>query len=114
MLDLQHTTLTAVTDDTFAAAVLGADRPVIVDCWAEWCPPCHAISRSLGELAGEYTDRVAVVTLDVDENPETVRRYGVMAMPTLLVFRGGELVASTVGARPKSQLRRLFDEHAAA
>jgi thioredoxin 1 len=114
MLDLQQTTLTAVTDDTFADTVLAADRPVVVDFWAEWCPPCHMISRALGELAGEYGDRIAVVTLNSDENPVTVRRYAVMSLPTLLVFRGGELVASTVGARPKSQLRRLFDEHASA
>ena len=110
---LHHDLLTTVTDETFAEAVLGADGPVVVDFWAEWCPPCKMISRALGELAEEYAGRIRVVTLNTDENPATTRAYGVMSQPTLLVFRDGELAASTIGARPKTQLRQLLDAHAA-
>jgi thioredoxin 1 len=104
-------TVHAVTDADFAAVVLAADRPVVVDFWADWCPPCKAISRSLEELAAEFGDRMAVVTLDVDANPETTRAYGVQAMPTLLVFRAGEVVGSLVGARPKAHLRHALEDH---
>jgi len=99
----------AVTDDTFATAVLGARTPVVVDVWAEWCPPCRLIARSLDELAGDFGDRVAVVALNADDNPAVARAYGVMSLPTLLVFRGGELVGSVVGARPKTVLRETID-----
>jgi thioredoxin 1 len=100
-----------VTDATFAEVVLAADRPVVVDFWADWCPPCKAISRSLAELAEEFGDRMAVATLDVDANPETTRAYQILAMPTLLVFSGGEVVGSLVGARPKAHLRHALEEH---
>ncbi|WP_305074911.1 thioredoxin [Micromonospora okii] len=103
--------LTAVTDTTFAETVLAADRPVVVDFWAEWCPPCVAVSRSLVELADEFGDQLRIVTLNTDENPAITRAYQVMSMPTLLVFRGGELVGSTVGARPKNHLRGIFARH---
>lgn len=109
--DLATGTVITVTDATFADAVLAADRPVVVDFWAEWCPPCKAISRSLAELAEEFGDRMAVATLNVDENPETTRAYGVLAMPTLLVFRGGEMIGSLVGARPKAHLRHALTPH---
>ncbi|MFI0794258.1 thioredoxin [Micromonospora rubida] len=103
--------LTAVTDATFAETVLAADRPVVVDFWAEWCPPCLAVSRSLAELAGEFGDRLRVVTVNTDENPATARAYGVMSMPTLLVFQRGEVVGSIVGSRPKNHLRLSFARH---
>jgi thioredoxin 1 len=109
-----HATLTAVTDDTFADLVLAADRPVLVDFWADWCPPCKAISASLAELAAELGDRMTVTALDTDANPRTTLAYGVMSLPTLLVFRGGEVVASVVGARPKAYLRSILETHAAA
>ncbi|MEV0720711.1 thioredoxin [Asanoa sp. NPDC050611] len=103
--------LVTVTDDTFATAVLASETPVVVDVWAEWCPPCHAISRSLAELAEELKGKMVVATLDADENPATCRAYQVRSLPTLLVFRGGELVSATVGARPKSALRSLLTAH---
>ncbi|WTY54005.1 thioredoxin domain-containing protein [Micromonospora sp. NBC_01412] len=103
--------MTAVTDATFAETVLAADRPVVVDFWAEWCPPCLAVSRSLAELAGEFGDRLRVVTVNTDENPATTRAYGVMSMPTLLVFQRGEVVGSIVGSRPKNHLRLSFARH---
>ncbi|SCF14147.1 thioredoxin [Micromonospora matsumotoense] len=103
--------LTAVTDATFADTVLAADRPVVVDFWADWCPPCVGTSRHLAELAGEFGDRLRVVTVDTDANPATARTYGVMSLPTLLVFVGGEVVGSIVGARPKNHLRLAFIRH---
>lgn len=100
-----------VTDATFADLVLASGRPVVVDFWAPWCRPCIAISKSLAELAGEFGERMTVAKLNADDNPQATRDYGVMAMPTLLVFRGGEVVGSIVGARPKGQLRDLLTEH---
>jgi thioredoxin 1 len=98
-----------VTDETFAAEVLGSDVPVLVDFWAEWCPPCHRIAPVLAELEAEFAGRARIVKLDADANPRTVRAYGVMAMPTLSVFRGGELVSQHVGARPKAKLREQLE-----
>ncbi|MER7455717.1 thioredoxin [Micromonospora sp. NPDC126480] len=106
MHETMHGALTAVTDDTFAATVLAADRPVVVDFWADWCPPCRAISRSLTELADEFAGRMLFTTVDTDENPEVTRTYAVLSLPTLLVFRDGAVVASVVGARPKHHLRQ--------
>ena len=98
-----------VTDDTFAAEVLASELPVLVDFWAEWCPPCHRLAPLLDELAAEYAGRARIVKLNSDDNPRTVRAYGVMAMPTLAVFSGGEVVSQHVGARPKSKLREQLD-----
>jgi thioredoxin 1 len=98
-----------VTDATFADEVLGSELPVLVDFWAEWCPPCHRLSPVLDELAVEYEGRARIVKIDSDANPETVRAYGVMSMPTLSLFRNGELVSQVVGARPRSQLRAQID-----
>ncbi|MEV4479621.1 thioredoxin domain-containing protein [Micromonospora coxensis] len=109
--ETEHRGLTVVTDATFADTVLAADRPVVVDFWAQWCPPCVAVSRSLTELAGEFGDRLLVATLNTDENPATTRAYGVMSLPTLLVFVGGEVVGSIVGSRPKNHLRLAFARH---
>ncbi len=103
-------TVVTVTDSTFADVVLGNDKPVVVDFWADWCKPCVMISKSLGELAEEYGDRLVIAKIDADTNPEAVRSYGVMSMPTLLVFRKGEVVGSMVGARPKASLRKSIDE----
>ncbi|WP_089154438.1 thioredoxin [Micromonospora sp. NBS 11-29] len=100
--------LTPVTDETFAATVLAADRPVVVDFWADWCPPCRVVSKHLEELAEEFGDALRFVTLDLDENPATARAYQVMSAPTMLVFRDGQVVGSIVGARPKAHLRQSF------
>jgi thioredoxin 1 len=98
-----------VTDATFADEVLGSDLPVLVDFWAEWCPPCHRLAPVLEELAAEYEGRVRIVKLDVDANPDTTRTYGVLSMPTLTVFRKGEVVSQVVGAQPKGRLRAQLD-----
>jgi thioredoxin 1 len=99
-----------VTDDTFETEVLGADLPVLVEFTAEWCGPCRTLAPVLASIAEEESERLAVAVIDVDENPKTTLRYGVMSMPTLMVFRGGEPVMSVVGARPKSRLLREVAE----
>jgi len=99
-----------VTDATFKAEVLASELPVLVDFWAEWCAPCHRLAPVLDELSEEYAGRARIVKLDSDENPETTREYGVMSMPTLIVFRGGQVVSQVIGAHPKAKLRALIDD----
>jgi thioredoxin 1 len=99
-------TTKAVTEATFEAEVLKSSKPVIVDYWAEWCGPCRMIAPVLEEIAAEHADKIDVVKLNVDENPVTSQRYGIMNIPTLSVFKGGEVVKEIVGARPKSALLR--------
>ena len=99
----------AVTDATFASEVLQADKPVLVDFWAEWCGPCKKIAPVLEELAEKYAGQVEIVKLNTDENPNTTRDYGVMSIPTLTVFKGGEPFQSVVGAQPKSSLAKLIE-----
>jgi thioredoxin 1 len=99
-----------VTDASFAADVLQADGPVLVDFWAEWCGPCRQVAPVLEEIAGENADKLAIVKLNIDENPETARNYQVMSIPMMAVFSKGELVKTIVGARPKAAiLRELSD-----
>jgi thioredoxin 1 len=107
----KNSSIVDVTDADFADVVLKADRPVVVDFWAEWCAPCKVLSKSLGELSGEFGDRLLIAKLDADANPETARAYKVMSMPTLIVFRGGEVVASAVGNRPKIALRQFLESN---
>ncbi|MER5431111.1 thioredoxin [Streptomyces sp. NPDC002588] len=99
--------VTDVTDADFEAEVIGADLPVLVEFTADWCPPCRQMGPVLEDLAREEGDRLKVVQLNVDHNPETTNAYKVLSMPTFMVFRGGEPVKSMVGARPR---RRLLEE----
>ena len=95
-----------VTDATFEADVLKNGKPVVVDYWAEWCGPCRMVSPVLEEIASEHADKIDVVKLNVDENPVTSQRYRILNIPTLSVFKDGEVVKEIVGARPKSALLR--------
>ncbi|HEX3493684.1 MAG TPA: thioredoxin [Streptosporangiaceae bacterium] len=101
------TTLKSVTDQTFEAEVLTSPRPVIVDCWAEWCGPCRQVGPILEAIAAEQPE-VDVVALNVDENHETARRYGILHVPTVSLFSGGQVVRQVVGVRSKSALLREF------
>jgi len=102
-----------LTDGDFEQTVLKSDKPVLVDFWAEWCGPCRMIAPAVEGLADEYNGRVAVGKLNIDENPNTPMKYGVRSIPTLLLFKGGEVVEATVGVAGKEQLAALLDKHAA-
>jgi thioredoxin 1 len=95
-----------VTDTSFANDVLGSDKPVLVDFWAEWCGPCKMVAPVLEEIATEHGDKITVAKVNIDENPEIARRYQIMSIPTMSVFSGGEVVRSIVGAKPKAALLR--------
>ncbi|SVE58198.1 uncharacterized protein METZ01_LOCUS511052 [marine metagenome] len=99
------------TDAEFERNVLKSDKPVLVDFWAEWCGPCRMIAPAVDSLAGEYSGRVMVGKLNIDENPNTPMKYGVRSIPTLLLFKDGEVVESTVGVTGKEQLAALLDKH---
>jgi thioredoxin 1 len=99
-----------LTDATLAETLRGEAVPVAVDFWAEWCPPCGPMARTLAELAPEFDGRLVIAKINADENPESTRAYRVMSMPTLLVFTNGVVTASIVGLRPKSVLRRALTD----
>jgi len=101
--------LVHVTDDSFEAEVIQYGTPVLVDFWAEWCGPCKMIAPILTEIADEYGDRLRVAKLNIDENPNTPPRYGIRGIPTLMLFKDGNVEATKVGAVSKSQLTAFID-----
>ena len=94
------------TDASFEADVLKSAEPVVVDFWAEWCGPCRMIAPALEEISGQVGDKVKIVKLNVDENPNTAAKYGIMSIPTLLMFKNGEISSRQVGAAPKQKLHQ--------
>ena len=101
---------TKSTDSDFSTQVLQADKPVLVDFWAEWCGPCKAIGPALEEIAEDKGDSLSIVKLNIDVNPLTPQQYNVRGIPTLLIFKDGAVIAEKVGALPKSQLENWIDQ----
>lgn len=98
------------TDAGFETDVLGSDKPVLVDFWAEWCGPCKAIGPALEEISEDIGDKMTIAKLNIDENPNTPTQYGVRGIPTLLIFKSGEVVAEKIGAMPKSALQQWIEQ----
>lgn len=105
--------VTSVSSDNFDAEVLQSDKPVLVDFWAEWCGPCKMIAPVLEEIAKDYDGRLKVAKLNVDENPGTPPKFGIRGIPTLMLFKDGEVAATKVGALSKAQLSDFIDQHIA-
>ena len=99
-----------VTDASFEADVIKADKPVLVDYWAEWCGPCKMIAPALDQLAGEYAGKAKIVKVDVDQNQQTALKYHVRSIPMLLLFKGGQVQATQIGAVGKAQLAQMIDK----
>jgi thioredoxin 1 len=93
-----------VTDATFADEVLNSDKPVLVDFWAEWCGPCRMVAPVLDEIAAAHKDSITVAKVNIDENPKVAQQYQILAIPNMSVFKGGEIVKSIVGAKPKAAI----------
>ncbi|MFN3919608.1 MAG: thioredoxin TrxA [Methylohalobius sp.] len=100
-----------VTDDSFEREVLQSEQPVLVDFWAEWCGPCKMVAPILDQIAEEYQGRLKVAKLNIDENPRTPQHYGVRGIPTLMLFKNGEVEATKVGALSKSQLKAFLEQN---
>ena len=100
-----------VTDDTFETEVLKASDPVLVDYWAEWCGPCKMIAPILDEIANEYNGKIKIAKLNIDDNPQTPPKYGIRGIPTLMLFKDGDVAATKIGALSKSQLAAFIDSN---
>ena len=102
-----------ITDAEFESSVLQSDKPVILDFWAEWCQPCKMLSPTVEAIADEYDEKIKVGKLNVDDNPNTATKYGIRGIPTLLFFKGGEVVQQMVGVKSKTEIKKVIDENLA-
>ena len=102
-----------ITDAEFESSVLQSDKPVILDFWAEWCQPCKMLSPTVEAIAGEYEEKIKVGKLNVDDNPNTATKYGIRGIPTLLFFKGGEVVRQMIGVKSKAEIKKVIDENLA-
>ena len=102
--------VTKFTDDTFEAEVIKSSTPVLVDFWADWCTPCHMLAPTIDELSADYGDKVKVGKLNVDENPQTPGTFGIMSLPTVLLFKDGQPVKTFVGVQGKEEFKNAIDE----
>jgi len=100
-----------VSDAEFEASVVQSDKPAIVDFWAEWCQPCKMLAPTVEEIANEYDDKILVTKLNVDDNPQTATKFGIRGIPTLLFFKGGQVVQQIVGVKTKAEIKKIIDEH---
>ena len=100
----------AVTDDDFEIEVLKSEKPVLVDFWAEWCGPCRMVSPILEEISKEHGDKIEIVKMNIDENPQVPQKYGIMQIPTMNIYKDGEIVKQIMGAKPKAALLRDLAE----
>jgi thioredoxin len=100
-----------VTDADFEVEVLKSDKPVLVDFWAEWCGPCRQVGPILEEIAAEHAEKLSIVKINIDENPSVPAKYGIMQIPTMNVFQGGEVVKQIIGAKPKAALLKDLGEY---
>ncbi|QPJ65223.1 MAG: thioredoxin [Candidatus Nitrohelix vancouverensis] len=100
-----------VTDSDFGSSVLNGDKPAMVDFWADWCQPCKMLAPTVEELAGEYEGSVMVGKVNVDDNPSTATTYGIRGIPTLLFFKGGQVVHQLVGVKSKAEIKKVIDEY---
>jgi thioredoxin 1 len=102
-----------VTDETFQDLVLSSDKTILVDFWAEWCGPCRAVSPILDQIGAEHADKIQIVKLNVDDNPQTAAKYQITSIPAMKVYRGGEVVKTVIGAKPKGALEADLAEYLA-
>ena len=103
--------IVTVSDSEFESSVLQGDKPALIDFWAEWCQPCKMLAPTVEEIAGEYEDKIMVGKLNVDDNPATATKYGIRGIPTLLLFKGGQVVQQLVGVKSKAEIKKIIDEN---
>jgi len=106
---VEHSAITVLTDETFDKAVADANKPMIVDFWAPWCGPCRTVGPIIEQIAGDHAGKVAVGKLNVDENPATASKFGIMSIPTIILFKAGKPDKKVIGARSKTDFEREFD-----
>ena len=101
----------AVSDGEFDSSIIKCDKPALVDFWAEWCQPCKMLAPTIEEIAGEYDGRIVVSKLNVDDNPATATKFGIRGIPTLLLFKDGQVVQQMVGVKSKAEIKKIIDEN---